>query len=60
MWLGSTPAGVGLVPLAPLTHVSEADLPEVVRRMADRINAEPRDRAATLDREVSVDGITVG
>ena len=39
MWLGSTPAGVGLVPLAPLTHVSEADLPEVVRRMADRINA---------------------
>jgi predicted transposase YdaD len=37
-----------LVPLAPLTDVSEADLPEVVRRMADRINAEPRERAAKL------------
>jgi predicted transposase YdaD len=41
-------AGVGLVPLAPLTNVSEVDLPEVVRRMAERINAEPRERAAKL------------
>jgi hypothetical protein len=39
-------AGVGLVPLAPLTDVGEAALPEVVRRMAQRINAEPEDRAA--------------
>jgi hypothetical protein len=39
-------AGVGLVPLAPLTDVSEADLPGVVRRMAERINTEPRPRAA--------------
>lgn len=41
-------AGIGLVPLAPLTNVSEADLPGVVRRMADRINSEPRPRAAKL------------
>jgi len=41
-------AGVGLVPLAPLTEVSEAGLPGVVWRMADRINGEPRPRAAKL------------
>jgi predicted transposase YdaD len=41
-------AGVGLVPLAPLTDMSEAALPGVMRRMADRINAEPRPRAAKL------------
>ena len=41
-------AGVGLVPLAPLTDVTEADLPGVVRRMAGRINGEPRPRAAKL------------
>jgi predicted transposase YdaD len=41
-------AGVGLVPLAPLTDVSQANLPGVVRRMAERINAEPRPRAAKL------------
>jgi predicted transposase YdaD len=41
-------AEVGLVPLAPLTNVTEADLPGVVRRMADRINDEPRPRAAKL------------
>ena len=40
--------GVGLVPLAPLTDVSEADLPQIVGRMAGRINAEPRPRAAKL------------
>src|SRR5208283_3067164 len=40
--------GVGLVPLAPLTDVPEAALPQVVRRMADRINSEPRSRAARL------------
>jgi len=41
-------AEVGLVPLAPLTNVTEADLPGVVRRMAERINDEPRPRAAKL------------
>src|SRR5207244_2379033 len=41
-------AGIGLVPLAPLINVSEADLPGVVRRMVERINAEPRPRAGKL------------
>jgi hypothetical protein len=41
-------AGIGLVPLAPLTAVSEADLPRIVGRMAERINAEPRARASKL------------
>jgi predicted transposase YdaD len=41
-------SGVGLVPLAPLTDVSEAAMPGVIRRMADRINHEPRPRAAKL------------
>jgi len=40
--------GVGLVPLAPLTDVPEADLPQIVGRMAGRINAEPRPRASRL------------
>ena len=41
-------AGVGLVPLAPLTDVTGADLPGVVRRMAGWINGEPRPRVAKL------------
>jgi hypothetical protein len=41
-------AGVGLVPLAPLGDVAEAELPGLVRRMAGRINALPPPRAATL------------
>jgi hypothetical protein len=41
-------AGVGLVPLAPLTDVAETALPGVIRRMAERINVEPRSRAAKL------------
>jgi predicted transposase YdaD len=41
-------AGIGLVPLAPLTSVSEMDLPRIVGRMAERINVEPRPRAAKL------------
>ncbi len=41
-------AGVNLVPLVPLTDVPENGLPGVVRRMADRINAEPEPRAAML------------
>jgi predicted transposase YdaD len=40
--------GVGLLPLAPLSDVREADLPDVVRRMAERINREPRPRADKL------------
>jgi predicted transposase YdaD len=41
-------AGVVLVPLAPLTDVSEDALPGVVRRMAARINNEPRPQANKL------------
>ncbi len=41
-------AGIGLVPLAPLTDVTEPDLRGVISRMADRINREPRPRAAKL------------
>ena len=41
-------SGVSLVPLVPLTNVAEQALPELVQRMADRINAEPETRAATL------------
>ena len=40
--------GVGLVPLAPLADVEPPGLPALVRRMADRINQEPRPRAAKL------------
>jgi hypothetical protein len=39
-------AGVVLVPLAPLTDVSEDALPGAVRRMAARINSEPPPQAA--------------
>ncbi len=39
---------ISLVPLAPLTNVSEQDLPSVVRRMTDRINEQPTPRAAKL------------
>jgi predicted transposase YdaD len=41
-------AGVNLVPLAPLTGVEQGALPELVQRMAARINAEPGPRAAKL------------
>ena len=41
-------AGVNLVPLAPLTDIAEEALPALVQRMADRINTEPRPRAAML------------
>jgi hypothetical protein len=43
-------AGVNLVPLAPLTCVPESEegLRGLVRRMAERINAEPEPRAARL------------
>ena len=41
-------AAVNLVPLAPLTDVKENTLPEFVRRMAERINAEPEARAEML------------
>jgi hypothetical protein len=40
--------GVNLVPLAPLTNVTEAALPGLVRRMAERINTEPEPRADKL------------
>ncbi len=41
-------AGIGLVPLAPLSNVSEKDLPALIHRMADRINREPRPHADKL------------
>jgi hypothetical protein len=34
--------GNSLVPLAPLTNVTEADLPELIRRVEERIDKEPR------------------
>ncbi len=37
--------GVNLVPLAPLTNVAEESLPDLMRRMAERINPEPPWRA---------------
>jgi hypothetical protein len=40
--------GVNLVPLAPLTNVTVEQLPSVVRRMAARIDSEPRPRADKL------------
>lgn len=40
--------GISLTPLAPLTNVPEAALSGVARRMAERINGEPRPRAAKL------------
>ena len=40
--------GVNLVPLAPLTNVAEESLPDLVRRMAERINVEPPSRAEKL------------
>src|SRR5437762_14218052 len=41
-------ARLGLVPLAPLTDVSDADLTGIVQQMADRINREPQPRPAKL------------
>jgi predicted transposase YdaD len=41
-------AGVGLLPLAPLADVPDSALPDVVGRMAERINREPGPRAAKL------------
>jgi predicted transposase YdaD len=41
-------AGVELVPLAPLTAVTAADVPALIRRMADRINQEPQAHAVKL------------
>ena len=40
--------GVNLVPLAPLTNVAEEALPDLMRRMAERINPEPAPRAQKL------------
>ena len=40
--------GVNLVPLAPLTKVTKAELRGLVRRMDRRINAEPKPRADKL------------
>jgi predicted transposase YdaD len=41
-------SGASLLPLAPLANVRKADLPGVVRRMAERLDQEPHERAAML------------
>ncbi len=41
-------AGVDLVPFAPLSDVDEQQLPELVRKMGDRINPLPPARAGKL------------
>jgi predicted transposase YdaD len=41
-------SGINLVPLAPLTNLTEADLPSLVHRMEARISAEPRPVATKL------------
>ena len=38
-------SGINLVPLAPITNVTEDELPGLVKRMEGRINAEPRPSA---------------
>jgi hypothetical protein len=47
-------AGLSLVPLAPLTNVTEADLPGLIRRMEELIDKEPRPRAGKLWTATSV------
>jgi predicted transposase YdaD len=39
---------IALVPLAPLTRVNEQDLPALFRRMRDRLDREPPERASQL------------
>jgi predicted transposase YdaD len=41
-------AGISLVPLAPLTNVTEADLPGLIRRMEQQIDKQPKRRAGKL------------
>ncbi len=41
-------AGANLVPLVPLTDVPETELPDMVQKMAARINAQPPPRPAKL------------
>ena len=41
-------SGINLVPLAPITNVRENELPGLVKRMTERINAEPQANAAKL------------
>jgi hypothetical protein len=41
-------SGINLVPLAPITDVTEDELPGLVKRMEVRINAEPRPSASKL------------
>lgn len=40
--------GLGVLPFAPLCRVSQNDLPNVIRRMEERIKAESSDRAKML------------
>jgi hypothetical protein len=41
-------AGISQVPMVPLTRVTEAELPGFIRRMAARIDQEPKPRADKL------------
>ena len=41
-------SGINLVPLAPITNVTEDELPGLVKRMSGRISAEPQPSAAKL------------
>jgi hypothetical protein len=52
--------GVSLLPLAPLTDLGEADVPGLVRRMAERLRPEPEPRAESFGspRTCSWGGVT--
>ena len=53
-------SGINLVPLAPITNVTENELPGLVKRMAERINTEPQPSAAKLwTADVFAHGVTL-
>jgi predicted transposase YdaD len=41
-------AGISLVPLAPLTNVTKANLPGLIRRMEEKIEKEPKPQPGKL------------
>ena len=51
--------GVNLVPLAPLTNVTEADLPGLVRRMDRRINPSPSRGRTSSGSPPTADGVAL-
>jgi hypothetical protein len=50
--------GLGILPMAPLSAVAEADLPDVIRRMDERIRAEatPAEAGPLRDGRERIDG----